>query len=79
VEGGEGPCMKEGAGHRLGGQGRHQAGGGGGCEQGPRGTAARREVKWTRGGSETVNKGQLNHAIFCYYSKNLIECTQIPF
>ncbi len=66
MEGGEGPRMKEGAGHRLGGQGRHQAGGGGGREQGTRGTAARREVEWTRGGPETVNKGQLNHAIFCH-------------
>jgi len=82
VEGGEGPCMKEGAGHRLSGQGRHQAGGGGGREQGPRGTAARREVEWTRGGSETMNKGQLK---FCHFLplvklwSNVCTCTHIHF
>jgi len=46
--------MKEGAGHRLGGQGRHQARAGGGREEGSRGTAAHRKVEWTRGAP--VNK-----------------------
>jgi hypothetical protein len=82
VNGGDGPCMTAGAGHRLSGQGRHQAGGGRGCEQGTRGTAARWEVEWTRGGSETGNKGQLK---FCHFLplvklwSNVCTCTHIHF